>query len=233
MAEGNGGGKTTMLLVIGLLGFCCLLSAGAGLFVYLNDDANAWFKKTFGIGDDAGPAPEGETPTPTGETPTPTGETPTPTSEAPTKAANRTDNFYYINTLTKPNKSYVCPNPAWTHWGYDKNRFWCCANTTLDTKKCKNPIPMPGAANQTALGKITDQYKALKRNNAYGDIQLRSGKCPCKASMPNSLLLNHTINKKMYSSCLDKTTGVLKQMCLNKGTAQAPNWTPFTWFNAQ
>ena len=147
-----------MFVCISVVCCCCLLSAGVGAFILFNDNANAWFRRTFGMGPTIA-APVGPT-TPTGAIPAgaPATQPTTPTA---------------VTTPTcSTAKGYVCPQP----WAQTANAAGVCCDKNNATS-CLAPEKTMTAANKCGADKFNNFVNVDMANRLPGDVTY--GDCPC------------------------------------------------------
>ena len=231
----EGGDNQTMLIVVALVGFCCLVSAGAGLYIYFNDDANAWFKKTFGIGDDAGPAPEPDAaegdaaPTPEDPMTPPEDPAPTPEEDVDEPSGSGADEDCEANgscSRKGSSPAYFCRYP-WKDGKYvnfDKQGKTprCCPSGTSNYRtQCKPSLvnAMASGVKQSAadiardnLMKLRDKYKAPKWK--------KNGPRTCICD-PNAVSAVYKINANKGEACINLKNGKISvyantEKCNNK-----------------
>lgn len=212
--SGGGGNNTMIIVILGLVVCCCLSSIGASAFVYFNDKANAWFKDTFGIGDeDEAPAPPpppvtgcestgcpatGDPPPPADAPPAANG--PPPAANGPPPASGNTSCETTGTCANKTGTQWYCPYP----WYSDKLMFDAkgmnpkCRSEKVYNGKGDNAIKLPGAN----TGKIHQQMKnahiaGIKKYTPNG-VQVD---CPCLRNTRSTLI--NMNNGETW--CIEKT----------------------------
>lgn len=158
-----------MIVLLAAACFCVMMSGGVAAFIYFNDGANAWFKRTFGIGgeDETSPPPDEEL-----------SEEEKKAKEAADEALGTgggTETADTSNTVASDNTTFAgyCPKP----WEY---------NVSSDGKKCCRvkggkcdggaPFKWSGASAtlNTRLREIYDANSSLDKSKSLGEA-VKSG----------------------------------------------------------
>ena len=209
MADNSG--SSTTLVVVGLVGFCCLVSVAVGAYLYFNKEAWAWVKSKLGFGDDS-PTTTTPAPTPlddtgdgvedgTTESLTPTDSSPPQSPDTPPSAPGPDtppsdggggggDCEAKGSCSNKTGFKWFCPYPwdrEYVNYSKDGKSAKCCKKSGSnynDSDACQSQaMRMRKGASDDSVRKL---HKFLKDNRgslySYSAENSYDKPCPCDTS---------------------------------------------------
>ena len=233
--------QTTMIVVVGIVGCCCVLSIAVAAYFYLNPDKWDWFLGLFGLGNDEEPAGGDTGAESTGDTsgavPADTsGAVPADTSGAVPADTSGTDTTADTggsgggkNCEDKgdcPNKMgqfHICRNALYLNVKYDKKgkSVKCCKNKSskFNSGDCKSEYvqALPKGVKKNVVDKVHEQMKNYK-TKLFGN-PVSSYTCPCAAGS-DSFVKNQSVVIRLNEK------GKWMQKCVNHSTAKVRTCVP-------